>query len=239
MSSFLYFSEELTKPVQLADCQRLGLGYAFDANPASMDITGRTPTGGRGWLFFDGKRIGNAFQGYKAEFQTWRKLPNSEVWVGFDNAKRPTPQSLARKELVPGELVMLADGQAWQIPRTKLYAGEAGFQSALARYIDVDDNGVWVEGAVKGGHDKLPEVADRLVDGMIWAQVDDTIPGLTLLELADIAAALLGANYHLSAVELGLLQLVTTDEVLVSIAKSSVDYETAMEWLLKKNGANV
>jgi len=235
MSSFLYFSEELTHPVQLADCQRLGLGYAFDANPASMEITGRTPTGGKGWLFFDGKRIGNAFQGYKAEFQQWRKIPNSEVWVGFDTAKRPTPESLARNERLSSILFALEDGNEWAIPKLSYYSGENGFVSSLVRYVALDESGEWVPGRVKGGHNNLVELGDRLAAAMVYRLVDETIPELTFSEASESIASLLQANYFMSGPEVSLLELLSEDTILEA-CKQVVDFPTAHEFLLKKNG---
>ena len=235
MSSFLYFTEGDGSPISLEQVKGWGLGYAFDAKPSSCQIEGRTPSGGRGWLFFDQKRLGDAFVGYNDALQTWRKIPNSEVWVGFDQAKKPEPSTLLRPQPLQGELVKLADGKQWQIPKLRMFAGVDGFQSAMPVLVDLDDDGNWVSGGATAGLDHFGAIADRLTSGMVDSLLDESIDPLTTTEMLDIAVALLQAGYFVDKVEVAMLRLLTNDQLLMEIGKVAVDFDAAMDWAVKKN----
>lgn len=235
MSSFLYFTEQSPSPVSLEQVESWGLGYALSEKPSSCQIEGRSPTGGRGWLFFDQKRLGDAFVGFNDALQNWRKIPNSDVWVGYDKARIPSPKSLMRDQPMQGELVKLADGNQWLIPRLRIFAGADGFQSALPVLVDLDENGQWVSGGNAAGIDHFGPIADRLTSGMIDSLLDESIEPLTTIEMLDIAVALLQASYVVNKVEVAMLKLLTDDQLLMQIGRAAVDFDVAMEWAVKKN----
>lgn len=235
MSSFLYFTEQAHRPVQFEDAQSWGLGYAFDEQPQSCELDGRTPTGGKGWLFFSQERLGTAYLGYHAELQVWRKIPGSEIWIGHDKGKRPGPQTLLRGKPLDGQAVELADGNQWLIPRLRIFSAARGFQSAMPVRVDLDDDGNWIQGEPVGDQERFAAIVERLIAGMLDSLLDDGIPPLTTLEMLDIATTLLQANYVVDKVEVAMLGLLTNDDLLMRIGRVAVDFDTAMDWAVKKN----
>ena len=240
MGAFLYFKPQTDKPVTRDDVGEWGLAYAFDGSPQHAIISGRTPTGAPGQLFADNSRIGEQRFGYKEENQTWRKLPNSEVWVGFDNNDRPGPDALLRRESLPGEGVKLNDGLVWIIPRLWFFADENGFQLALPIVADVDAEGNWISGGVDVGHQELKDYADRLLKETILVVSDEESPIelMDTVEFLDIAACLISANYVVSKTEIGMLGLLRNDLILSDIGRAALDMERAEEWVLKKKPAS-
>ncbi len=241
MGTFLYFKPQVDKPVTRKDAAGWGLAYAFDGSPQSATISGRTPTGEPGQLFADNSRIGEQRFGYKEENQTWRKIPKSDVWVGFDNQDRPGPDALLRVESLPGEGVKLNDGVAWIIPRLWFFADENGFQLALPMVADVDDDGNWTSGGVATGHQALKEYAERLHEATILAVADEKqqIEPMDTVEMLDIAAGLLSANYVVSKTEVGMLGLLRNDSMLLEIGRAALDMDRAEEWALKQKPGNL
>lgn len=53
---------------------------------------------------------------YDASTQTWRRVGDAQLWVGWNNDQPPTPASLARSTQFDGPKARLADGNYWQIP---------------------------------------------------------------------------------------------------------------------------
>ncbi len=237
MSSFLYFCDRASQPITLEQTQEWGLGYAFDSKPASCPIEGRTPSGAPGWLFFDHARLGNAFPGYNSALQEWRKIPSSDLWVGFDKGNRPGPETLMRSKVIDGELVALADDQQWLIPRLRIFAGARGFQSVLTVLADLDDEGNWVAGKVVDG-EKFDALADRLIEGMIYSIDNSEIAPLTTSEMLNISTSLLQANYYVDKIEVAMLGLLTNDDLLERVGDAAVEVLTALEWAEKKNAGS-
>jgi len=52
---------------------------------------------------------------YDPSRQTWRKMPGG-YWFGFQNDRRPTPDSLARPVSINGHPIKLGDGNEWVLP---------------------------------------------------------------------------------------------------------------------------
>ena len=232
MTAFLYFAPGHTKPVTL-DCVRaLGLGYAFTESPASSDVSGRTPTGGQGWLFTSAKTV----LAHREEKQTWRKIPGSDCWAGYWNDSVPWPGGLAKSEQIDGVPVNLGDGNKWLIPRLRMFAGEDGFQTALPMIADLNDAGEWVAAETTADCESLNKIGDRLYEAMVisLASEDESIRPLITSEALDITCELLAANYHVSKIEVAMLRLLTTDDTLMEAARAAMDWETAMDWAQKK-----
>lgn len=168
MSAFLYFAVGVHKPVAWSDLDGLGLRYAFEEAPQSSLLQGRTPAGDQaGMLIWSQPRLGAAEPGYYPDAQEWRKIPGREgLYVGCYAERRPTPESLRRRQVMAGEAVTLGDGGAWTIPRLKLFAGEEGFVPAYPVVVDLDDEGHWVSGGASGDALAMAALFDRLFAGM-------------------------------------------------------------------------
>ena len=239
MTAFLYYAPGPGKLVTADRLKELGVEYAFDASPASCDINGRTPTGGQGWLFAD--TSGGMSLAYRGDEQTWRKIPKSELWIGYYKDALPTPDTLARANQLDGDKVRLDDGNQWQVPRLRLFSGDDGFQVALPQKVDMDDDGVWVVGGVNPQHNRLNEIADRLYEAMVTslAGEDESIKPLSSSEALDFTCELLQVNYRVSKIEAVQLGLLGTQDSLMAACDAAMDYDTALEWVKKKETENV
>lgn len=243
MSGFLYFLPNLDKPVELADCERAGLGYAFDRAPQSSPISGRTPSGTPGMLVWDAKRLGSCVPAYRPAEQTWRRMPrggtrhDADLYLGMYRSPAPGPETLARELQLAGEWVKLADGREWLVPRLRFFSAQAGFVTALPVRADLDDEGHWIVGEIDPRFQSLDKVGARLYEAMVDGELG-TAPRLTPSELLDIAAELLCANYCVSRVECAMLRLLSNDDLLTRIARVAMDWQTALEWAEKKSAAS-
>jgi hypothetical protein len=235
MSGFLYFASSITTPVTLDLVGQLDLRHAFDSVPMHGMIDGRTPSGAVGMLMVDPSRANDRDLCFRPDYQTWRKRPGDEcVWVGYWNDSPPRETDLRRTKRMNGDLVSLADGDSWQVPRLWWHAEEDGFQLALPTYYDLADTGEWICGAIDEAFAHLKVLADRLLAGVYFASTDPKVPLLTTSELLDVAPQLLSVNYAVSPIECAILKLFKRDGTLRKIAEAAVDYETAMAWVQKK-----
>lgn len=241
MSGFLYFLPQHDKPVELGDCEALGIAHAFDAAPQSSPIAGRTPTGAAGMLVWSQQRLGELQAAYRPDEQAWRKMPGGdaarEVYVGYYLDRPPGPESLARAQQLAGEWVAFADDREWLVPRLRFFSAQSGFVTALPIRADLDEAGRWVVGETDPRYRRLDAIAARLYAGMIDGELG-LAPRLAPVELLDIACELLGVNYVVSRVECAMLRLLTNDALLMRVARVAMDWETALAWAEKKNVDN-
>lgn len=59
--------------------------------------------------------------GYYKDSQTWVEW--NKFWIGYENANKPTPQDLAKSEIIKGWDVELADRNKWHVPVARLANG--------------------------------------------------------------------------------------------------------------------
>ncbi len=220
----IYFLPGFTKQaLQPEEARKIGIGHAVeDGSGLSCVQTKKGPDGKSGLLA--------APAGYKgklrhdAKDQTWRKAPGGAYWVGRANDQAIGPTELARKERFDGELVELADGNKWLIPR--LVGFLEGRPSSLPRRFDLDDDG---EPLVRI-HEKYQDIADRAWTLWLTAtgQLGDQ-PELTYKEELQLATDALALNYRISHIEaVGLLRLLDTRS-LTKVLRSLIDFEAIDE----------
>lgn len=236
--AFLYFAPGGEHPITKERAADLGVGYAFDANPASVRIEGRTPTGGPGWLFCRPEAMGELQIAYRGDAQRWKQIQGRDVWLGWYADSPPREASLARLEQRDGYQVTLANGEKWRIPILRFFLGEAGFQSALPHYAELDENGEWIAGEVLEDFRELDAIASRLYEGMVESLLDGnrSLP-LSGTELLTMAHQLLTTNYYVSDAEISALHLLILDpsyRQLHAIARAAMDFDRAEAWAQKK-----
>jgi hypothetical protein len=104
-----------------AELARRGLGSLLDPGiDAIFTEVRKGPDGGHGKLvtFWPG----NSPREVCLESQTWMEAPpdgdfaKGRYWVGYVRAQKPSAGELQRRELIDGEPVALADGNAWIVP---------------------------------------------------------------------------------------------------------------------------
>lgn len=193
------------------------------------------PEAKRGTLYFREQTGATSKCVVNRQLQTWRKTPNSDIWIGYYNDDQPTPIDLARDEMIGGHFVTLGDGGRWRIPVCRQYLPDKEqFAQKLPRTMDIDDNGEWIIGSVVAKHRALwnasEEWWDAIVDG-IESGVDSST--VTINDVAESCVSVLSTNYRVGRIEMAMLGLLT-DDTRVEIMNASIDMPTFREHLKKK-----
>jgi hypothetical protein len=235
MAQLLYFVDDRPR-VSDADARAWGLGYAFDGPLVCAPYSAGGPGGKTGCV------LGQAAErlGYYADRQTWLRIPTSDgrptLYVGHWNDSRPTPAELARDELLPGRLVKLHDGQAWQVP----LARECHFGQlvrALPGRLTRDASGQWTPGPIDPRYSRLWDIATAFWSYLFSAPAIGERVTFDFSGANDAAVDVLATNYRLGANEIDLLGLFD-DQLrnVTAILKATIDFDTWFEWQ-KKNRA--
>lgn len=234
MYGFLYFADGFHNPITDEALAALDLSYAFTSRPMHGVIEGRTPSGGAGTIIGSQRLMPGGELAYRPDAQTWRKRPGDDcVWVGYWNDHKPTPEGLARKKQLPGELVKLADGNAWRVPRLMAYEDGSGFAVDLPCYADLDVNGQWCNGGVAEEFATAASFAERIYEGMIKAELGQA-PRLTSQEVLSMSVQLLQLNYCIGDIEAAMLRLFKVEAALRDVVKAAADWKTFVAWCDKK-----
>ena len=212
-----------------AEARKLGFGHACDDGGALKCVATRKGPDGKAGLL----AATAAFTGtlrYDASSQTWRKAPGNAYWVGLPKDAQPTPEIFQRHERFDGQLVELADGNRWLIPR--LVGVLAGRPTALPRRFDLDEEGE----PILSLHEKYQDVGERSF--RLWLTITGQLgdkPQLTVKEELQLATDAIGLNYRLSHLEIvGLLRLLDTRS-LTKVLYALIDAD-AIEEDAKKRG---
>lgn len=226
MAAFIYFVEGVTKP------QDAGLGYAFDESPPKTECKSG-PDGKSGWLHSTDPDCLR----YLPDSQEWTRISDS-VYVGRDKNATIVPYGLIRKDVVPGEDILLADDNAWHVPRLRVFMGEHGFQTVFPRRLKRKD-GEWVLGEVLALHEEADKLGSELLEKMMTLHNDGNDPDVQQVivredEAADYATRLLAMNYRVGPEELGMLGCLATSTLLGQILSTATDYKNGQDWALKK-----
>lgn len=232
---FLYFLPDCD--TQTPDLAAYGLTYAFDGPPVLME--GQKHEGRPGMLACsqqDEQRLR-----YDANRQTWVQAPGGRYYIGWWLEEGvPTPENLLRPNAMGGDLVELADGNLWLVPKLRVYETSIGFTCALPTKVALNDDGEWQQGSVLAPYKRLDSIADRLLEGMLAAEDsrlsdEERPPRLTRVESLDLACEILAVNYRVSRLELSeaCLGVLALDHSLRAILKAASDF-AAMEKDAKK-----
>ena len=239
MSGFLYFLP--TSGPTVAD---FGEGRADVFTRSAGALPGETPSFERAPVLQNGPsgqagvvlalksagyRVPARF-GYYPQEQTWQKAPGGEWWLGIENAARPTPEQLARADLCAGHEIKLGDRNLWTVPIARLVSGTSAFPQRLALGPDGK-----LQVTPMARFDEISKAAEAVWEGMVSGAAEkDGSKVLTIENGWEIAVQALAVNYHLGALEvsaLGLLTTISLRQVLLAL----VDWPT-VERLLKAKG---
>ena len=231
MARFIYFVEGRPKLDQKFVTES-GLAYAFEDNPKYTELSGtNTPTGKPGVLF---AATGTALQlmQFNKEKQKWRKVIGSDAWMGYWLDDLPKAKDLVRAVTLQGNTVKVK-GENWVVPLVR----DAGGNTQLPLYLDVDDDGKWTSGGLSPTHEDIWNRAGDFME-MAFANVDEK--GDTTFEMDDLwdtVALLLSQNYYISKNEIALGRYLTQSDA-VEILRAANDWRELMkrfDELAKKN----
>jgi hypothetical protein len=240
MSGFLYFKPgKDTATLDLV--KEWGLGYAFSASVTRVKCVANSPTGTGGITFSDRNRMGESETKMDMPNQTWAKIPKSDVWVGYWNDAPPKPEELARPNQLPGYYVPLADEQKWLIPLVRRFDQDGSqFKSALPSYMDLDDDGNWVDGKVLDIHAHLWELTTPFADELFKANAEDGYEprNFTANELGQTITTLLQTNYVVGPGELRLMKALTNEANTKHAILFACEVPVFLEWLTDQKKSN-
>ena len=220
--------------VTLDELLELGLGYVFEpeasAQPRSLFVP-RAITNGPGGQHGLMVSLSDEYCGYFKDAQIWKQEIDCEYWVGMwrDPAKRPTPETLQRDNLIYGASLRLDDGHVWDFPMARHYEefdGEIIARRVLPARLTRDPSGDWVPGEVKARYRELW----RLATDLMAAVVDGTAGRFS--EIDNLIIECFKVNYRVSAIELDLLGI-HDDLVRVRVPNILLDMDN-WETLFKK-----
>ncbi len=212
-----------------------GLSHALDPGSIIGVQVTRGPDDKNGIVIASADAPANIVGHYPGS-QTWRQAPGGVYWVGIDERKRPTPESLMRPDALNGHAVELADGNQWIIPVARSFAqddGELRYYCSLPHGVDLDDDGNWTVGSIRPRYAELWALAEKWWDAKQSATVDDNSVSLDFGEIHDSALAALKCNYRVGKVEVVLLGLFAGSSA-VAILDALIDMPSLDEILKKK-----
>lgn len=233
MSGLFYFHAGICNA---ADCERLGLGYAFDGPPTVTQMAARDGPDG-----LSGTVLHNWPGPTLPAVLHWQKA-GADLYAGYNPHKRPRPIDLRNRvgnEPAGVTAIRLADGQLWQVPRVLpcrerdgeraiglplVYCGEAAAGQDTAEGGRATAEGGCATGAaavlqrVPERYDELRKQCERLLAAYQGAGTH-TLAESQILELA---AALLGVFYRVRLAELLALELLSRESVEV-ICMDAID----------------
>ncbi len=227
MANFLYFVPDKTHPSPELR-ERVGLGHvipALESPDEAIVMTGHSPSGATGVLFRRAAH-GQPFLKYDPEAQHWAEVPDGGYWLGYWREQPPTPDELAREELIGSYVLSLGDGK-WRVPAARcfpegtdlpeaLLLGPGGnvVREPLPRFAAVcrlaDD--VWQMVKYEMGIEEPPEDWQMMTAEGCWP----------------IACEILSINYRMGEPEVSALRLLNTQNVQ-AILQAFVDFPTFME----------
>lgn len=215
MAAFLYFTE---KTDTIKDYR-----YAFDSDPQKVEVFAKGPNGGKGFMWFDRRWTNQIERVRPNDGIEWHKIGDA-VWCGCYQDDTPTPADLLVDDPIPGEGVLLGDGNEWLIPKARRFE-ESGFVCALPRQYKYVD-GRWARASVLERHKDLWEACEKWDQAINVSESDGESTTVVIDEIFEIVMPAIRTNYRVSDHEVSILGLVT-EENFHRICFAMVDLSTA------------
>lgn len=239
MSSFIYYfpTTEMLPPAETFE--RYGVQYACPPSIANQFRYGVTLDGpdGKSGVIYQQNATTKSLQ-YDATKQRWKRIPNTDAYVGVWTNAPPTAESLLRTDHISGRYVNLA-GDKWLIPVAR-FECDNETTGYLTPQVDIDDFGNVIPGAFSPTQDKLNQMAERLATAFIEGfdrLVNEPSPNAHLrFDIDDHDPFdIIAANYRVSPAEIVLLNLFRwRDEAFKDVVKVFIDTDTYLELFIKK-----
>lgn len=240
MSSFIYFFPTTEMLPAAETFERFGVKYACPPTIANQFRYGVTLDGpdGKSGVIYQQNATTKSLQ-YDKTKQRWKRIPNTDAYVGVWNDSPPKAETLIKSDSIGGQYITLGDGDRWLIPVAR-FECDNETTGYLTPQVDIDDFGNVVPGAFSPTQDKLNQMAERLAKSFIESfeqfvkepspnpvfqfDIDDHDP-------FDIIAA----NYRVSPAEIVLLNLFRwRDEAFKDVVKMFIDVNSYVQLYVKK-----
>ena len=236
MSTFAYFVSGARPGWSHDKLVSLGLGYALEDKHTARGCD-NGPGGQNGIVVCHGTNSDGRL-GYFPERQSWRKIPDTDLWCGCDNKEKPTPDDLARVQQITGQWQVLDDGHKWLLPTARRWVemdDRLLWDYSLPRRLSLNDNGQWVPGEVKPRYERLWAMAMAYEQAAADAAANATgdVVRFEFPELDELAITALQVNYRVGPVECDLLGIYD-DAARSRIVAVLLDDDTRNSWIKKK-----
>ena len=209
--------------------ERFGVQYACPPSIANQFRYGVTLDGpdGKSGVIYQQNATTKSLQ-YDKSKQRWKRIPNTDVYVGVWMNDPPKAEKLIKSDAIAGQYVPLGDGDRWLIPIAR-FECDNETTGNLTPQIDVDDFGNVIPGAFSPTQEKLNQMAERLAKSFIAAFekfVNDNSPiSIFRFDIDDHDPFdILAANYRVSPAEIVRLNLFRwRDNAFYDIVKVFID----------------
>lgn len=251
MSVLVYFVPSKSQTWSAEILAKAELSHAFDShNQCAAAYFDRTPLG-KGFLVADKDAFGTDRSFEFGKLDDWQcgRYDASEAPYHcrrYDSGTI-TPLSLARRKMIPGLDLDLADGQVWHVPVASVPTESFSRKSVLPHKVKLTSDGWQANGAVLDHVKRLDEIGAEWWD-LWWPPCYAALlEGETSWDAAieespyDLAAEVLGFNYRVGSVECSVLGLFDSHDNASRVLIHCVDGLEAqlmvMAAVAKKNAA--
>lgn len=201
---FYFIPDEFGTP-DVPALKAMGLGHAFDLTLASRRVD-RGPGGAGGMLVCGADRQ----VAYAPEQQTWRQLPTTQVWFGWDATAGP--DFYARDKQLPGELVELSDGHQWLIPTARDFSS-GGMVCVLPMAYELQADGkTWASTTVLRRYQRYWDLSLDMATNWAAPSSGKSSKHIGFSDMFELLAEGISINYRLSRLEVGVLGLLSSDQ---------------------------
>lgn len=240
MSSFIYFFPTTEMLPAAETFERFGVKYACPPTIANQFRYGVTLDGpdGKSGVIYQQNATTKSLQ-YDKDKQRWKRIPNTDAYVGVWNDSPPKAESLIKSDAISGSYLPLGDGDRWLIPVAR-FECDNETTGYLTPQVDIDDFGNVVPGAFSPTQDKLNQMAERLANSFIAGFdkfVNEPTPNAHFqFDIDDHDPFdIIAANYRVSPAEIVLLNLFRwRDEAFKNVVKFFIDVDTYVQLYIKK-----
>jgi hypothetical protein len=116
--------ESIEEPIVLEAAGCGGVWREGDSRPQFAHLKNDGPDGDAGMLvlpFHSTDTEHDPVLAYHSDDrQVWHCHPGEKHWIGWETNRPPTPEDLARTEMIPGAALPLGDGNRWVLPNYSL-----------------------------------------------------------------------------------------------------------------------
>lgn len=191
---------------------------AFKRRTMRVDVQ-RGPKGQQGCIIVPQPQVDvGQLPTYREAEQTWIRIGDTGVWIGWDNAMRPGPDSLRRGNQMEGYEVPLGDQNIWICPVVLSFDELTDkWASHLPVVFSIDSEG---ETITKTPTRFLPHRDAALkIANVVFGVAGN---GVTNMEAIDLATLMLSLNYRIGPTETAILEILNTEN-MVEVLHASCD----------------
>lgn len=163
--------------------------------------------------------------GWYPDNQTWTPAHDGLWYIGIQNDARPEPEYLQRRPAVAGELMTLADGNAWCIPVVRRFGG--GLGPCMKSVIQLDTSGKVVADRPAPEQTRLWALCQRFAamvdeEKFLGGDPGGDVEPMTAEDVMLLVSDAIALNYFVSGWELSTL-CVFTDDNLIEVFRILLD----------------